>query len=426
MKTILSKKLAAIFCVGLIMSCSASCMGRNDIELKKIDKGDSSSASDKDSDSKDSSDSDKDDSSNGSDKDSKSDNSSETEKNTGTATAHLVCAGDNLIHDNIYVEALEKGGGEKYDFTDCYKHIKKYIEGADVAILNQETLVNDAFEPSTYPTFSTPTEDGDAVIDIGFNVISMCNNHVLDKGEEGLISSLDYWDKKGILHYGAYRSHEDAEDIKTMEVNGITFAFLGYMEHTNGIFLDDSGAEVRYLSDTETIRRQIEEADKIADVVVVSCHYGTEILNELNQQQIDLTPQLVEWGADLIIGTQAHAISTCEYLDKPDGGKAFVYYGLGNFFSTMYEPKSLVGLIGDMDVVKNFETGEVTFENVKAIPVISHFEALYYDSYWYNCAVYPYKDYTDEMFAKNFVEGFSRDSVEQSLSYIPDEFLSIE
>ena len=75
----------------------------------------------------------------------------------------------------------------------------------------------------------------------------------------------------------------------------------------------------------------------MADVVVVSCHYGTEISNELNDQQKAITPKLVEWGADLIIGTQAHALSTSEYLDKADGTKAFVFYGLGNF---LYDAKT--------------------------------------------------------------------------------------
>ncbi|WP_124098682.1 CapA family protein [Ruminococcus sp. Marseille-P6503] len=353
--------------------------------------------------------------------------SSLPEKPSGTATAHFVCAGDNLIHDNIYIEALEKGGGSEYDFSSCYEHIKKYINGADVAVLNQETLVTDYCEPSSYPTFATPTALGDEVVDdIGFNVISMSNNHVLDKGEEGLISSLDYWASKDVVCYGAYRSQEDSEAIRTLTVNDITFAFLGYMEHTNGLSLSGEGAKVVYLSDENTIKRQIEEADKLADVVVVSCHYGTEIQNELNDQQITLTPKLVEWGADLIIGTQAHTISSCGYIDKPDGGQAFVYYGLGNFISTMYDTKSLVGIIGDLDVVKNYDTGEITFENVKAIPIISHFEAQYYNSNWYNCTVYPYAEYTDELFAENFVEGFTRESAEKCLSYIPNEFLSIE
>lgn len=338
----------------------------------------------------------------------------------------LVCVGDNLIHDNIYKEALKNGGGEKYDFTKAYEHIEKYIKGTDIAIINQETLVTDKYEPSSYPMFASPLAVGDKAVDLGFNVVSMCNNHVLDKGADGLISSLDYWDTKDVIHYGAYRNEADSEDIRIKEVNGIKFAFLGYMEHTNGMALNGDEGKVIYLKEEEKIKSQIERADKLADVVVVSCHYGTEISNELNHMQVNLTPKLVEWGADLIIGTQAHALSTCGYLDKPDGTKAFVYYGLGNFFSTMYDTKSLVGIMGKLNVVKDPDSGKISFENVKAIPVISHFEAYQYDSDWYNCAVYPYKDYTDDLFAKNFVEGFSRETVEQCLSYVPKEFLSIE
>lgn len=352
--------------------------------------------------------------------------SSMPEEQLPSYTCSLLCVGDNLIHDNIYKEALKLGGGEKYDFTKAYEHITKYVKDTDVAIMNQETLVTDEYGPSSYPTFASPTAVGDKAIDMGFNVFSMCNNHVLDMGADGLISSLDYWDAKDIIHYGAYRDKNDADNIRTMEVNGIRFAFLGYMEHTNGIYLNGDVGEVIYLKDENRIKSQIEKADEMADVVVVSCHYGTEIMNELNQQQIDLTPKLVEWGADLIIGTQAHALSTCEYIDKPDGTKAFVYYGLGNFFSTMYNPKSLVGIMGKLDVVKDADNGNISFENVKAIPVISHFEADYYDGDWYNCAVYPYSEYTDELFSRNFVEGFSRGSVEKCLSYVPKEFLSIE
>jgi len=347
----------------------------------------------------------------------KQDEQTEEEKEQPSYTCSLVCVGDNLIHDNIYNEALKLGGGEKYDFTQAYEHVTKYIEGTDVAIINQETLVTDSVEPQSYPMFASPTAVGDKIVDMGFNVVSMSNNHVLDQGEEGLISSLDYWDTKGIVHYGAYRSQEDADTIKTMEVNGIKFAFLGYMEHTNGNYLSGDGAQVIYLDEEDKIKAQIEEADKMADVVVVSCHYGTEIQNELNEQQTEITPKLVEWGADLIIGTQAHTISTCGYLDKPEGGQAFVYYGLGNFISTMYDTKSLVGLIGKLNVVKDPDTNEVTFENVKAIPIISHFEGDSYYGDWYNCTVYPYAEYTDELFAKNYVEGFTRESVQQCLSY---------
>lgn len=338
----------------------------------------------------------------------------------------LLCAGDNLIHDNIYKEAWHKGGDTHYDFTYAYKNVEHYLEGTDIAILNQETLVTDDYEPSSFPNFATPTANGDHMVDMGFNVVSMANNHVLDMGAEGLISSLDYWDSKGVTHYGAYRDRADSEDIRTLEVNGITFAFLGYMEHSNGYSLDEDSGKVLYLEQEDIIERQVRAADELADVVVVSCHFGNEVENELNVVQIDMTPKLVEWGADLIIGTQAHTVSTCEYIDKPDGGQAFCYYGLGNFISTMYDLRSPVGILGKLNVIKDPESGSVRFENVKAIPIISHFEADSYDGDWYNCAVYPYKDYTDELFERNYIYGFDRQCVEDCLSYIPDEFLSIE
>ena len=167
----------------------------------------------------------------------------------------------------------------------------------------------------------------------------------------------------------------------------------------------------------------------MADVVVVSCHYGTEISNELNDQQKAITPKLVEWGADLIIGTQAHALSTSEYLDKADGTKAFVFYGLGNFLNTMDDKNSVIGLMGKLNVVKDKNTGKVSFENVKCIPVISHFEGANWESDWYNCTIYPYAKYTDELFAKHYVasHGFTRSYVDSVLStYVPKEFLSIE
>ncbi|MBR4555153.1 MAG: CapA family protein [Ruminococcus sp.] len=359
------------------------------------------------------------------------------EPTSGKAVVHLSCAGDNLIHDNIYVEARKEDG--TYDFSKCYARCKKLIEGSDIAILNQETLVNDAFEPSTFPLFSTPTAVGDAVVDFGFNVISMSNNHVLDKGSEGLISSLDYWDTKDVVHYGAYRDEADSEDIRIKEVNGITFAFLGYMEHTNGIYLaDGEPGKVVYISDTETVKRQVQKADKMADVVVVSCHFGTEVYNEINAMQINFSDQLVEWGADLIIGTQAHALSTCKYLDKPDGGQAFVYYGLGNFLHTMYDAdnadgqsgKSLIGIFGKLDVVKDYDNGgKITFENIKAIPVISHYEGESWDSMWYNCYVCPYGDYTDEEYNRHMMHvrsGVTRADFERYISFIPKEFLAYE
>ncbi len=209
-----------------------------------------------------------------------------------------------------------------------------------------------------------------------------------------------------------------------MEVNGITFAFLGYTEHTNGLYLpSDTDCWIIRITDAnmELIEEQVRYADSIADVVVVSVHYGTEVSNELSTLQKTFTPKLVEWGADLIIGTQAHTVETMEYIDKPDGGQAFVYYGLGNLVSAMADPLAMVGIIGKLEVTKNMDTGEITIENVKAIPIITQYGYNYS-----NIHIEPYATYTDDLLSSHGCSGFTQDTIDKVLSYIPEEYLSIE
>lgn len=340
-------------------------------------------------------------------------------------SVHLVCAGDNLIHNYIYDEARERAGGNGYDFSFVYEKALKYFDDADIAILNQETIVTDEFEPSSYPGFCSPGAVGDYVVDeIGFNVISMANNHILDMGEEGLVSTLDYWDTRHpeVIRYGAYRDTADMENIRTMEVNGITFAFLGYMQHTNGIEHTGAlGTRLVYLNELDTIEQQIRKADEIADVVVVSPHFGVEVQSELNEDQQYCTSLFTQWGADIIIGTQPHTIQECNWYEKPDGSKAFVYYCLGNFVSAMSNKLAWIGGIGDLYVEMDPETREITIKDPKIIPIISH-----YGEDYSNVQIIPYAEYTEELAQSHGYEPLSMDYIDDVLKHVPQEFLSIE
>lgn len=338
---------------------------------------------------------------------------------------HFVCAGDNLIHDTIYDQARERAGGNGYDFSFVYERVKKYIQPADISVLNQETIVTDEFEPSTYPCFCTPGALGDYMVEeVGFNVISMANNHILDKGENGLIATLDYWDNEhpDVVRYGAYRNTDDMNNIRTKEVNGIKFAFLGYMEHTNGIVhKGELGTELVYLDEIDTIEAQIKKADEIADVVVVSPHFGIEISNEVTDSQRYLSEKFIEWGADIIIGTQPHTIQECGWVESSNGNKGFVYYCLGNFVSAMGNNLSMIGGIGDLHVKMDPETHEITIYDPKIIPIITHFGYDYSD-----VTIYPFAEYNEDLAYSHGCEIFNMDMIREVLSNVPEEFLSIE
>ncbi len=339
------------------------------------------------------------------------------------ASVRIVCAGDNLIHRSIYNQAKRRAEHDGYDFAYAYAEVKRYIESADLAILNQETIVTDEFEPSDYPRFCTPADLGRYMVEIGFDAVSLSNNHILDKDEAGVLATLDFWDSmNGIVRYGAYRDKADMENIRTLEVNGITFAFLGYMEHTNGLKLSDGAVtEITYLRETDLIERQIREADEIADVVIVSPHFGTEISNELKTNQVNMAKLMIEWGADIIIGTQPHTVQTMEFVEREDGTKGFVYYCLGNFISAQADPKALVGILGDLTVSKNLNSGEIAIENVKAIPIITQYGYNYS-----NIHIVPYSLYNEELLKKHGAEGFTQESIDKVLSYVPEEYLSVE
>ncbi len=322
----------------------------------------------------------------------------------GDTSIHVVAVGDNLVQQYVYQSAQSHSSdGIGYDFNYCYENVTPLIDG-DLNIINQETLIcGEGFEVTgSNFNFNSPVELGDAVLDMGFNVVTMCNNHLLDKGEAGLSACLNYWDEKmaanpDLLACGVYRDYVDMSKIRTKEVNGKTVAFLSYTENTNGYSLPgNSELEIIYTSQEDVIQAQIAAAKEVADVVVVTCHWGSEDTFTVNDGVKELAQKIVDWGGDVIIGTHSHVAQTMEYLTRSDGTQGFVFYSLGNFISAQTDNMNLIGELADFDIVVD-ETGAVSIENVQVSPVITHFE----DGRLSNLRLYPYSMYTEELAASH-------------------------
>lgn len=322
---------------------------------------------------------------------------------------HVIAAGDNLIHYSVYKNAERLAApGENYDFKPLYENVKYLIEDADVAILNQETIISQSNEirgaNGGALLFNSPPEVADAVIDLGFNVFTMANNHLLDFGASALEESIKFWNGKAqqndLTVLGAYLSQEDADNIRIREVNGVNIAFLAYAEHINGFEIPyDSPLRVVMNYEEDVIERQIKEAKEKADVVIVSAHWGVEDTNLVSEDRIELANKMVNWGADVILGGHTHTAETMEWITREDGSKGFVYYSIGNFICCQTDNFNLIGEMPDFDIVMNAETGDVTLENVGCIPNIIHYESPDFA----NLRVYPYSKYTPEMAAAHGV-----------------------
>lgn len=342
-------------------------------------------------------------------------------------TVRFSATGDNLIHDGIFLQARQRGENGSYDFTEAYEPMRTFYEQFDVNWLNQETLVNDAFEPSGYPLFSTPGDITDALYDIGFRVFSVSNNHSYDKGDEGITSSLEHWaDMPDDVAVAGFYNQETYDDYTYQTVNGITFGYLSYTEYTNGLPTpSESEYRVIYLDERDLISQQIADMRPNCDVLVVSCHWGVEGSHEMTDFQTETAQWLADQGVDLIIGTHPHVTQTAQWLTGSGGNTTFVAYSLGNFLNAQSQPDNMVGAVLDITFQKTTQSdGSVSVEmlNPKLHGVVTQYEAGYQD-----IRVYPYADYTDELGAAHGNFTLSRTQIEEILSSsIDSEFLTLD
>ncbi len=342
---------------------------------------------------------------------------------TGTATARLMCAGDNLIHRSIYRQAHEKAGGDGYDFSYSYENIKEIIGLSDIAFLNQETIIDPKLEPSTMPCFNSPAELLDEMKNVGFDVFNQSTNHVLDRGEQAARDNMEYIKSKDILLTGLYESREDMLKPQVKDVNGIKFSFVGFTEYLNGFSLaDDSTLGLLSLDDKRftkdelyaTMKKMIDNAKQNSDVVCVSMHWQTEDITEPDESQQEIMEKLMEYGADIVIGTGPHVLQPFEYRQNGDGEQALIIWSLGNIISCQMYKENVLGGIADVVVKKDLGTNKITIESAKLIPTVNH-----YNSNFSNIRIIPFRDYSAELanshgsnnskFTYDFVDSFFKD-----------------
>ncbi len=274
----------------------------------------------------------------------------------------LVMVGDALLHSSLYNDAYQNG---TYNFSPQLELIKPIVQNYDLAFYNQESILGGtSLGLSSYPTFNSPQEFGDAMVDAGFNLVSLANNHTMDKGVKAIESSCNYWKTKDVLTAGSYCSGEDADNIQVKEKNGIKYALLAYTYGTNGISVPQDKPYLVNLYSDEKAKADIEKVRDKVDLLIVSMHWGTEYRSEPTDEQKREAEYLSSLGVDIIIGTHPHVIEPITYI-----GNTLVIYSLGNFISaqtTSNDYNTIVELMTSVDVVKTTKNGqsEIKLENL--------------------------------------------------------------
>lgn len=258
----------------------------------------------------------------------------EEEKKEETKTARLLFGGDIIPHMPINDYALNYGEGD-YDYSRSFEDIKDFAKDYDFFMLNNEFSVNGDYEVSGYPLFNSNENIYEAIKNSGVDLMTTANNHCLDTGVEGLTSTIQAIKKHGIDYVGTSESSYRPYVIK--EVNGIKIGVLSYTEILNGndYLLDSKEKEemVNTLTPRQ-VKTDIEELKKKeVDLIVVYPHWGDEYSSYPREDQIKLAHDMVDWGADLVIGNHPHVIQPKEVYESKDGRTGLIYYSLGNLLS---------------------------------------------------------------------------------------------
>jgi len=161
----------------------------------------------------------------------------------------------------------------------------------------------------------------------GINIVSLANNHMMDFGVEGLVSTIQALDDAGIGHLGAGMNIEEAcaPFFVGSKFGRIAFLARTAVEVSSPSNASPSQPGVAYLDEDETFHA-IRTCHEEADFVVLLVHWGVEHYHYPSPEQRDLAQRLVGAGTDIILGHHPHVLQGVEML-----GASLVAYSLGNF-----------------------------------------------------------------------------------------------
>lgn len=230
------------------------------------------------------------------------------------AAIKLMFVGDIMLDRSVWSKMSARG----LDYP--FRKLDNLFTGADLVVANLEGPVTDRGShavPGGSLLFKFEPETVASLVAAGFDLVSLANNHTHNQGAAGLVDTQENLRAGGLTPFGHPRQ-VSLEDVAQVEVNGWTFAFIGW----NMIEVSDT-----YQAELMTL---IEQLDSVVDRVVILPHWGNEYKPQTSQQ-IATAHALIDAGVDLIIGAHPHTVQGVEiYNNRP------IFYSLGNFIFDQY------------------------------------------------------------------------------------------
>ncbi len=235
---------------------------------------------------------------------------------------------------------------DSYDYSSYFSGLKSIFDSVDIRIANMETTVGPL--PYTgYPAFCSPASLLSESVKSGIDIFLTANNHICDKGRQGLEMTMALYDTLKADYLGIYRTEaeKDARHPMLLEKKGIKIAMLNYTYGVNGNHIPKP--YVVNLLDTVRIKADLKRAREMNPDFIIACvHWGVEYILNHNANQEKIEKILQENGADIIIGSHPHVVQDYTIYQNEDGEiRHITFYSLGNAISNMTAPNTRTGLV---------------------------------------------------------------------------------
>ncbi|MCU0607366.1 MAG: CapA family protein [Candidatus Edwardsbacteria bacterium] len=233
----------------------------------------------------------------------------------------IAAVGDVMLGGSMAATVRQLGADHPFGLT------RGILSAADIAVGNLEAPFGTRGKPFKKRfTFLVPPGHAAALARAGFDVMALANNHMMDYGPEPLAATLALLDSLGIAHSGAGPDAARARAPALLERNGRTIAFLSYSRVHPLQFWAGRRKPGTAAAEDAMVAADVRAAKQRADLVVVSVHWGAELMDRPKDYQVRLAHAAIDAGADLVLGHHPHVLQGLELYKG-----RLIAYSLGNF-----------------------------------------------------------------------------------------------
>ncbi len=271
----------------------------------------------------------------------------------------LVAAGDLLLGGSAAATV------DRHGFDYPFLGISDILHSADIAMANLEAPLTRQPEPVADKrfTFKVDPAAAAALQRAGLTVLTLANNHIGDFGPTGVTDTIAALRPYGLRYTGAGEDLKQARRPTAIATKGGSVGFLSYSNTFPKEFYAKSDRPGTAPGYPDFVRDDVHHLRKFVDYVVVSFHWGSELMTAPKDYQRRLAKLAIDSGAQVVIGHHPHVLQGVEFYN---GGA--IYYSLGNFAFGSYSRNAKTGGLARI----TFAEGKVKSAEILPLNVANH------------------------------------------------------